>query len=249
VTIEYTPLTIMTWNLQGSQRPDITKVADKIQQFQPNIIAIQEIQKHQARALARRLEWSYVWAFKHNGYGPLLPRRAEGMAIMSRLPLSNTGRTTLSSGYGRYTYRRRIAMWADINLNAQAITLVNTHLASDAVGDEGSNQARTLRTLIDGWQQRHQQQQHVLIAGDFNDHQRPDIVNILNAENNHDAWTHSTSRSRNGLTNPTKTPYQRLDHILVPHTSAVEYVEVPDTNNDWATLSDHLPVIATINLA
>jgi endonuclease/exonuclease/phosphatase family metal-dependent hydrolase len=238
----------MTWNLQGSQRPDITKVADKIQQFQPDIIAIQEIQKHQARALARRLEWSYVWAFKHNGYGPLLPRRAEGMAIMSRLPLGNTGRTTLSSGYGRFTYRRRIAMWADINLNAQAITLVNTHLASDDIGDEGSNQARTLRTLIDGRQQQ-QQQQHVLIAGDFNDHQRPDIVNILNAEHNQDAWTNSTSRSRNGLTNPTKTPYQRLDHILVPRTSAIKHVEVPDTNNEWATLSDHLPVIATINLA
>jgi endonuclease/exonuclease/phosphatase family metal-dependent hydrolase len=234
----------MTWNLQGSQRPDITKVADKIQQFQPDIIAIQEIQKHQARALARRLEWSYVWAFKHNGYGPLLPRRAEGMAIMSRLPLGNTGNTTLSSGYGRFTYRRRIAMWADINLNAHTITLVNTHLASDAVGDEGSNQARTLRTLIYDWQQ-----QHLLIAGDFNDHHRPDIVKILSAEHNQDAWTNATSRSRNGLTNPTKTPYQRLDHILVPHTSAVEYVEVPDTNNDWTALSDHLPVIATINLA
>jgi endonuclease/exonuclease/phosphatase family metal-dependent hydrolase len=117
-------------------------------------------------------------------------------------------------------------------------------LASDDIGNEGSNQARTLRTLIDGWQQ-----QHVLIAGDLNDHQRPDIVNILNAEHNHDAWTSSTSRSRNGLTNPTKTPYQRLDHILVPRTSAVEHVEVPDTNNDWATLSDHLPVIAIINLA
>ena len=235
----------MTWNLQGSQRPDITKVADKIQQFQPDIIAIQEIQKHQARALARRLGWSHVWAFKHNGYGPLLPRRAEGMAIMSRLPLSNTGATTLTFEYGRFTYRRRIAMWADINLNAQAITLVNTHLASDDIGDEGSNQARTLRTLIDG----RQQQQHVLIAGDFNDHQRPDIVNILNAEHNQDAWTNSTSRSRNGLTNPTKSPYQRLDHILVPRTFTIEHVEVPDTNVDWATLSDHLPVIATINLA
>lgn len=238
----------MSWNLQGSQRPNIDKVAGKIEQFQPDIIAIQEIQKHQARALSRRLGWSYVWAFKHNGYGPLLPRRAEGMAIMSRLPLSNTGETTLTSEYGRFTYRRRIAMWADINLNAQAITLVNTHLASDDIGNEGSNQARTLRTLIDGWQQQ-LQQQHLLIAGDFNDHQRPDIVNILNDEHNQDAWTNATSRSRNGLTNPTKTPYQRLDHILVPRTSTVEHVEVPDTNNDWATLSDHLPVIATINLA
>jgi len=117
-------------------------------------------------------------------------------------------------------------------------------LASDAVGDEGSNQARTLRTLIDG-----QQQQHVLIAGDFNDHQRPDIVEILNGDQNHEAWTYAQSRSRNGLTNPTKSPYQRLDHILVPRTSTIEHVEVPDTNVDWATLSDHLPVIATINLA
>ena len=233
----------MTWNLQGSQRPDITKVADKIQQFQPDIIAIQEIQKHQARALARRLGWSHVWAFKHNGYGPLLPRRAEGMAIMSRLPLSNTGETTLTSEYGRYTYRRRIAMWADINLNAQAITLVNTHLASDDIGDEGSNQARTLRTLIDGWQR-----QHVLIAGDFNDHQRPDIVEVLNSDENHDAWSYAQSRSRNGLTNPTKNPYQRLDHILAPRTHTIARVEVPDTDQSWIELSDHLPVIATINL-
>jgi endonuclease/exonuclease/phosphatase family metal-dependent hydrolase len=236
-------LKIMTWNLQGSQRPNIDQVANKIQQFQPDIIAIQEIQKHQARTLSQRLGWSYVWAFKHNGYGPLLPRRAEGMAIMSRLPLINTGETTLTSEYGRFTYRRRIAMWADINLNAQAITLVNTHLASDDIGDEGSNQAQTLRTLIDGWQQR-----RVLIAGDFNDHQRPDIVEILNGDQNHEAWTYAQSRSRNGLTNPTKNPYQRLDHILVPRTSAIKHVEVPDTDQSWIELSDHLPVITTINL-
>jgi endonuclease/exonuclease/phosphatase family metal-dependent hydrolase len=234
----------MTWNLQGSQRPNIDRVADKIQQFQPDIIAIQEIQKHQARALARRLGWSYVWAFKHNGYGPLLPRRAEGMAIISRLPLFNTGETTLTSKYGRFTYRRRIAMWGTVNIHGQQFNLFNTHLASDDNGDEGTTQAQRLRMIIDAHAQL-----PTVIAGDFNDHQRPDIVNILNAEHNQDAWTNSTSRSRNGLTNPTKSPYQRLDHILVPRTCAVEHVEVPDTNNDWATLSDHLPVIATINLA
>ena len=238
------PLTFMTWNLQGSQRPDIAKVADKIKQFQPDIIAIQEIQKHQARALARRLRWSYVWAFKHNGYGPLLPRRAEGMAIMSPIHLSNSDKTTLSSGYGLFTYRRRIAMWADFTFNGQTITLVNTHLASDDVDNEGSAQAQTLRNLMNTWNK-----QHVVIAGDFNDHQRPDIVKILNAEFSQDSWTHATSRSRNGLTNPTKTPYQRLDHILVPRTSTVHHVDVPDTNNDWVSISDHLPVIATINLA
>jgi endonuclease/exonuclease/phosphatase family metal-dependent hydrolase len=159
------------------------------------------------------------------------------------LPLINTGETTLTSEYGRFTYRRRIAMWADINLNAQAITLVNTHLASDDIGDEGSNQAQTLRTLIDGWQQR-----RVLIAGDFNDHQRHDIVEILNDDQNLEAWTYAKSRSRNGLTNPTKNPYQRLDHILAPRTHTIARVEVPDTDQSWIELSDHLPVITTINL-
>jgi endonuclease/exonuclease/phosphatase family metal-dependent hydrolase len=236
-------LKIMTWNLQGSQRPSINKVADKIQQFQPDIIAIQEIQKHQARALARRLEWSYVWAFKHNGYGPLLPRRAEGMAIMSRLPLGNTSKTTLSSGYGLFTYRRRIAMWATINIHGLQFALFNTHLASDDIGDEGTTQAQRLREVIDTHGQH-----PTVIAGDFNDHQRPDIVEILNSDKNHDAWTYAQSRSRNGLTNPTKNPYQRLDHILVPRTHTIAVVEVPDTDQSWIELSDHLPVIVTINL-
>lgn len=243
-TLTMMTLKIMTWNLQGSQRPNINKVAGKIEQFQPDVIAIQEIQKHQARSLSRRLDWSYVWAFKHNGYGPLLPRRAEGMAIMSRSPLINTGETTLSSGYGRFTYRRRIAMWATADIHGQQFTLFNTHLASDDNGDEGTTQAQRLREIIDTHGQH-----PTVIAGDFNDHQRPDIVNLLNSDKNHDAWTYALSRSRNGLTNPTKNPYQRLDHILVPRTFAVEHVEVPDTNNDWATLSDHLPAIATINLA
>ena len=234
-------MTIMTWNLQGSHRPDMVKIADRIQQFQPDFIAIQEIRKHQARALSRRLGWSYVWAFKHNGYGPLLPRRAEGMAIMSRSLLTNAGKTTLSSGYGRFTYRRRIAMWAHADIHGHQFTLFNTHLASDDNGDEGTTQAQRLREIIDA-----QHQHPTVIAGDFNDHQRPDIVEILNSDQNHDAWTYAQSRSRNGLTNPTKNPYQRLDHILVPRTHTIARIEVPDTNQSWIELSDHLPVIATI---
>ncbi len=237
-------LKIMTWNLQGSQRPNIGTVADKIQQLQPDIIAIQEIQKHQARALALRLAWSHVWAFKHNGYGPLLPRRAEGMSIMSQLPLSNTGKTTLSSGYGRFTYRRRIAMWASVDIGGHQFTLFNTHLASDDIGDEGTTQAQRLRQIVDAHLQH-----PTVIAGDFNDHQRPDIVNILNGEQNHDAWNYAQSRSRNGLTNPTKNPFQRLDHILVPRTHTIARVLVPDSDQSWIELSDHIPVIATINLA
>ena len=242
-TLKIMALTIMSWNLQGSQRPNIDKVAGKIQQFQPDVIAIQEIQKHQARSLSRRLGWSYVWAFKHNGYGPLLPRRAEGMAIMSRSLLTNTGKTTLSSGYGRFTYRRRIAMWATADIHGQQFTLFNTHLASDDNGDEGTTQAQRLRMIIDA-----HGQQPAVIAGDFNDHQRPDIVKILSDKQNHDAWTYAQSRSRNGLTNPTKNPYQRLDHILVPRTHAIAHVEVPDADQSWIELSDHLPVIVTINL-
>jgi len=35
---------------------------------------------------------------------------------------------------------------------------------------------------------------------------------------------------------------------LVPRTHTIARVEVPDTDQSWIELSDHLPVIATINL-
>jgi endonuclease/exonuclease/phosphatase family metal-dependent hydrolase len=135
-------------------------------------------------------------------------------------------------------------MWANVDIHGQQFTLFNTHLASDDNGDEGTTQAQRLREIINTHSQH-----ATVIAGDFNDHQRPDIVEILNSGHNHDSWTHAQTRSRNGLTNPTKNPYQRLDHILVPQTHTIARVEVPDTDNSWIELSDHLPVIATINLA
>lgn len=228
----------MTWNLQGSQRPDIEAVAAVIREFQPDIIAIQEVQKHQARQLARKLGWSHVWVFKHNGYGPLLPRRAEGMAIMSPHRLQDTGHTCLNPEFNRFTYRRRIAMWATYIHHDQELTIFNVHLSSDDSSQAGLDQARLVRNLIDR-RASHQ----VCVAGDFNDHNEPAVVHTLCSGHLLDAWTHADTRSANGLTNPSAHPHQRLDHILVPNTYRIDSVNVPQPTRALAQLSDHLPVV------
>src|SRR3546814_16117462 len=56
---------ILTWNLQGRERPDLGLVREVIAAATPDVVALQEVQRGQARALARPLGWSVAWRFKH----------------------------------------------------------------------------------------------------------------------------------------------------------------------------------------
>ncbi|NDB04345.1 MAG: hypothetical protein EBX95_01075 [Acidimicrobiia bacterium] len=57
-----------------------------------------------------------------------------------------------------------------------------------------------------------------------------------------DAWVAAIARSRNGSTNPSAVPHQRLDHVLIPHGWTSYEVRVPDPTPEWEARSDHLPV-------
>ena len=72
---------VMTWNLHGSARPDLTLIAQAVGRATPDVVALQEVRRSQAMGLAARLGWEHEWVFKHNGYWPLW-WRAEGLAIM-----------------------------------------------------------------------------------------------------------------------------------------------------------------------
>jgi len=48
---------VMTWNLHGSARPRLDAVADLIREHDPDVIALQEVRKAQARRVAALLGW------------------------------------------------------------------------------------------------------------------------------------------------------------------------------------------------
>ena len=57
---------VLTWNVQGAQGLDVDRTAAIIGSAAPDVVALQEIQRRQAMALARALSApSRRWAFKH----------------------------------------------------------------------------------------------------------------------------------------------------------------------------------------
>ena len=56
----------LSWNLKGSANPDTAAVAEHIRSEGADLVALQEVQWHQARRLARALgATSRRWSFKH----------------------------------------------------------------------------------------------------------------------------------------------------------------------------------------
>lgn len=251
-------LRVATWNIHGAMRPDLDDLAATIDALDVDVIGLQEVRRHQARHLSEALGLHCIWTFKHNGYSRLLPRFAEGLAILSRWPVLHDGDAELGGPRPRSDYRRRVATWAAIEHPDGCFEFVDTHLASGDDADERVRQAHQLHGLIRGGlvhQCDHENHRHLhrhdspaVVVGDLNDHREPAVVDALAGELLHDAWTATTARSRNGLTNPTPTPHQRLDHVLVPRHWAVVRAEVPDPDESWTRRSDHLPVIATVQM-
>lgn len=235
-------LRVMTWNIHGRVVLEIDALASEISALAPDIIGLQEIRCRQAALLAESLQMSQVWAFKHNPFWPVLETRAEGLAVLSRFPISRHNDTVLSTSARRRSYKRRIALMADIRIEDVDVTLVNTHLASHGDINERRRQAQTLRTYID---------QYVtnpwILTADLNDHNEPDIAEILEGDTAHDAWA-SHNHQIDGHTCPSFHPSQRIDHVVLSQFFLVEDVFVPQPTPTLQTLSDHLPVVAVTHI-
>ena len=248
-----TPLRLMTWNVQGSAGPDVAALAEAIRSFGPDIVAIQEIQSGQARQLARLLRFRRRWARKHFPYGVFLWWRAEGLAVLSPHGLEGRRRFVLSPGVHSWTYRRRIALAVTVRLPTGRVRVFNAHLASDGSVAGRVDQATILSGHIAQERQRAavaSESFEAVVLGDLNAHEEPDVLAPLVAAGFIDAWPAARSRSGDGLTAPAARPTGRIDYVLVGDLSGgpeidIE-IEVPPTAASWTSLSDHLPVIATL---
>ncbi|HEX6787029.1 MAG TPA: endonuclease/exonuclease/phosphatase family protein, partial [Acidimicrobiales bacterium] len=66
-----TGLRIMSWNLRGAAKPRLDAVVEIVQAHGPDLVALQEVRRGQARRIAGLLGWRRpAWALKHNPYWP-----------------------------------------------------------------------------------------------------------------------------------------------------------------------------------
>jgi endonuclease/exonuclease/phosphatase family metal-dependent hydrolase len=227
--------TVLTWNVLGREQRHLDRVAAHIRSVIPDVVALQEVRRAQARALARQLGWRVAWRRKHFPYGPMW-WRAEGLALLSPWPISSPRRHSLTPGESIFTYRHRIVLSATVKHDDEALQVHNVHLASDSP-DARVAQAARLAAMITA--------EHIgtgrVVCGDLNVHgDEPEVMRELRPLGLVD----------HGLdpTNPSNAPRLRLDVVLVPSTATDVVVDVPEPGESWREVSDHLPVTATFTV-
>jgi endonuclease/exonuclease/phosphatase family metal-dependent hydrolase len=246
------PMTLVSWNLKGSKGVDTRAVVDHIEAAAADVVVLQEVQRRQARRLARALgAASWRWGFKH------WPIRTwpEGMAVIGVTRPAPARTHAITHRWVPWSWRRRILQVAAVRLEAEtgpgaAVTLVNVHLSS---GDAAAIRAVEAGVVVRLVAER---DRPAVVAGDFNDRPGAEIHARFGDAGLRDVW--ATLRGEEpGATNwrgwvaaTPRAPSQRLDYVLVGDGLEAVAVSVPRHGDPdferFAVISDHLPVTATV---
>jgi endonuclease/exonuclease/phosphatase family metal-dependent hydrolase len=231
MTGDATTWRVLTWNVRGAARPSLAALAQVIRDYEPDVVALQEIQPLQARQLATLLGWQHRWGRKHYPYSHAVWWKAEGLAIMSPHGLERFVRQTISPGVHPWTWRHRVLLASDVVRGADRLRLVNTHLAAHASGaDQRIVQAGRVaaRVLTDA-------APLTVVAGDLNAPGEVEVLREFRSVGLFDVG--------GGPTNPSINPTQRLDYVLIPEHARLVEQSQPDGGDWWWALSDHVPVL------
>ncbi|MCF8478286.1 MAG: endonuclease/exonuclease/phosphatase family protein [Pseudolabrys sp.] len=220
---------VMTWNIYGAvgrnPRFDLLRVVDLIRRWDPDIVALQEVDSRRALAGGANPFDYLTGAVGLYGIGARSVTGADGdygQMLISRWPVKAHEIHDIS--FGEREPRRAIR--AEVETPHGLLTVVATHLGLSI--RERRRQAGLLRDLAGG-------ESPVVMAGDFNDWFWPGSVRSV------------LSRVLRGRTRfrtfPAAFPLLRLDRIYCRPREALIAGFVDRTAR---ALSDHLPVIADL---
>lgn len=235
-----TRLTMITWNMQGHAGVDAPAVAAVLRRVRPDVVALQEVQRGQARAVASALgsSWRLAWGFKH---WPVVTR-PEGLAVLTRHRLVGSQVHVLRPAVP-VTSHRRVALVADVIAGTVRLRVASVHLSPESGAD-----AVRLRELS-----RVAATGPAVVLGDLNVPDLSPLRPIVDAHGWVDCWDAADGPGSThwaaGSPRAGRTPDHRLDYVLAAPHLRVERAEIPTDDLDHlAALSDHLPVIVHLQL-
>jgi len=245
-----TVLRVMTYNIHscigidGKLRPE--RVARVINQFHPDIIAVQEVDAHRARSrghdqaelIATHLEFRHV-------FHSMLEEEKEkyGIAVFSPLPFEPVKSGLLTKAEPSRLREARGAIWVKLGEEAAGrdVHFINTHFGLGR--DERNRQAAAL--LGEEWLGAIPEDEPVILCGDFNSTRRSV------------AWRKITGRFRDAQlsfpdhrprpTFPSMRPLTRLDHVFISPHFKVRNVTIPGSHAAIVA-SDHLPLCVELEM-
>jgi endonuclease/exonuclease/phosphatase family metal-dependent hydrolase len=239
--------TVLTWNVQGSTGIDAEAMAAIIRAVEPDVVGLQEVQRRQVVELASALTMSSRrWAFKHWPF----TARPEGLAVASPHRLVHAESFRLRRA-PFWSWKRRVGIDATIETSSGTLRVLDVHLTSH---DDRDQRVREAAALVSRAARR---DPVPIIVGDLNDGPELSAPAELARAGWIDAWGAVHEVGDVGATNWTpggrigRPPTQRLDYVFAPPGSTVTSCTIPvdlDHLDDAAGLSDHLPVVAELQL-
>lgn len=224
---------IMTWNIHGTfgrnPRFDLARVVKLIRRWDPDIVALQEVDSRRALAGGANPFEFLATAVGIYGIGAKSLTGADGdygQMLISRFPVTSHEIRDISLSFGVHEPRRAIR--AEVQTPHGPLIVVATHLGLSIA--ERRRQARVLMELVAG-------DAPAVMVGDFNDWFWPGSVRAV--------LTHVLGGRTQHRTFPSKFPLLRLDRVYCRPATAIVHSFV---DHEARAMSDHLPVIADIRL-
>lgn len=244
------PLRVMTYNIHscmgidGKIRPE--RVARVINHFDPDIVAVQEVDAHrprsrghdQAQVIADHLRMSHVFhaMFEEE-------KERYGIAVFSRYPIEIVKTQHLTPAVPRLFREARGAIWLRVDPGAgrQPFHFINTHFGLGR--EERKRQAEVL--LGADWLGGIAADEPVILCGDFNTGPRSPVFRRL-LTRLRDVQLSASGHKPQATFSSVK-PLLRIDHVFVSSHFEVEGIERPETPTA-VMASDHLPLCVELNL-
>jgi len=221
-------LRILTYNVHHCQgtdgKFDYNRIAKIINDLRPDVVALQEVDRKTNRSLG--VDQAAVLAELtglHHAFGRAIDFDSGqyGLAILSRLPISDVSNTPLQSMAGGEP-RIALSVRVESGNGIPDLTFVDTHLC------HLNNLTRTMQTKQLNEFADPDGKMPVILAGDFNARPGSQPMNVLLDSN----WLDAVS------------PQSRIDYVLLRKKDPWEIIDVRIIDEPIA--SDHSPVIATL---
>jgi endonuclease/exonuclease/phosphatase family metal-dependent hydrolase len=238
---------VATWNIHKgvnglgpSRRLEIHNIGLAVDQFDADIICLQEVRKlnrGEARRFAHWPELEQADFLAPLGYTPVYQTNAvtkhgeHGNALLTRWPVINHQHEDMSD----HRFEQRGLLHVEVLIHGAPVHVIVVHL-----GLIKASRRRQIAQLCTYIQREIPKNAPLLVAGDFNDWGAASET-VLKAEQLF-AFKTNPITSKKLRTYPARLPLVQFDYVFARHLSAKD-ANVPSGQN-WARMSDHLPLIA-----
>jgi endonuclease/exonuclease/phosphatase family metal-dependent hydrolase len=238
---------VATWNIHKGvnglgprRRLEIHNIGLAVDQFDADIICLQEVRKHHHREAQRFSHWPSLEQadfLAPLGYTPVYQTNAitkhgeHGNALLTRWPVIKHQHEDMSD----HRFEQRGLLHVEVLIHAAPVHIVVVHL-----GLIKSSRRRQVKQLCDYIQREIPKDAPLIVAGDFNDWGTA-CEAALKSEHLH-TFQSNPITAKKLRTYPARLPLVQFDYVFARHLTATSVV-VP-TGQSWARMSDHLPLIA-----